>query len=348
MPSETSTACADQSIEELRHELAEAREQQVATAGILAAISNSPSEPSCVFADIAASAVRLCDAQNAGIVQTVGGRLRFLAHHGPLPTSTAAIHLTRGSVVGRAIVDKRTIHITDLQAEKQEYPEGSELARQLRHRTFAAVPLLRLGEAIGAIAIRRAEVRPFTDRQIELLKTFADQAVIAIENTRLFEEVQARTAELQESHEYQTATSEVLSVIGRSPTDLQPVFDTIAQSTAWLCKAQFCHVFRFDGTLIHFAAVHGLTAEGREALRSLYPTPPGRATAAARCMLTHAVEEIPDVRADTFGLKSTLIGRPSASDASDLSGYTQKVRSALRRRCSLDECGGRERVAQEC
>src|SRR5262247_1321524 len=126
---EVSTASADRdrepTVEELKRELAEAREQQAATARTLAAISNSPSDPSCVFAEIAASAARLCDAQNAGIVQMAGGRLRVLAHHGPPPTLSAGIHLTRGSVIGRAIIDKRTIHVTDLQAQKQEYPEGS-------------------------------------------------------------------------------------------------------------------------------------------------------------------------------------------------------------------------------
>src|SRR5262245_56569827 len=104
-----------------------------------------------------------------------GGPPASLAHHGPLPTLSAGIHLTRGSVIGRAIIDKRTIHVTDLQAQKQEYPEGSELAGKLGHGTIVAIPLVRLGEAIGAIAIRRADVRPFNDGQIQLLKTFADR-----------------------------------------------------------------------------------------------------------------------------------------------------------------------------
>ena len=134
-------------------------------------------------------------------------------------------------------MDKQSIHVADLQAETDEYPEGSELARRYGYRTILVVPLLRAGEGIGAITIRRAEVRPFTDRQIDLLETFADQAVIAIENTRLFEAEQARTRELQESFDHQTATSEVLGVISRSPTDAQLVFDTIARSAARLCSA---------------------------------------------------------------------------------------------------------------
>jgi hypothetical protein len=121
------------------------------------------------------------------------------------------------------------------------------MARRFDIRTVLHQPLMRAGKAIGAISIRRADVRPFTDRQIELLKTFADQAVIAIENARLFEEEQARTKELQESLEYQTAISEVLAVISRSPTDIQPVFEMIAQSAARLCNARSGNVFRFDG-----------------------------------------------------------------------------------------------------
>ncbi|HKD38659.1 MAG TPA: GAF domain-containing protein, partial [Myxococcaceae bacterium] len=195
-------------------------------------------------------------------------------------------------------MDKQSIHVADLQAETDEYPEGSELARRYGYRTILVVPLMRAGEGIGAITIRRAEVRPFTDRQIDLLESFADQAVIAIENTRLFEAEQARTRELQESFDYQTATSEVLGVISRSPTDVQLVFDTIARSAARLCSALNCFVYRFDGKLIHFAASDGLEPEGEKSARSLYPLPPGRASAATRAILNGAVEEIPDVEAD--------------------------------------------------
>src|SRR5262249_23391608 len=144
----------------------------------------------------------------------------------------------------------------------------------------------------------RTIVEPFADKQIGLLETFADQAVIAIENTRLFEEVQARTKELQESLEYQTATSDVLNVISRSPTDVQPVFETIAKSAAHLCEGRFCHVFRFDGELIHFVSSHGITAEAETMLRNAYPIRPGRASISARSILSGIVEEIPNIDAD--------------------------------------------------
>jgi GAF domain-containing protein len=215
MPSEVSTAGADQDlsrlVDELKRELersarelAEAREEQAATAGILQAISSSPADLRRVLAEIAASAARLCDADNAAITQVDGDSLRLVArHHGQIPTAgpvgQLTVPLVRGFVAGRAVIDRQTMHVTDLQAETAEYPQGSDLAHRLGIRTVLHQPLIRAGKAIGVISILRAEVRPFTDRQIELLKTFADQAVIAIENTRLFEAEQARTRELTEA-----------------------------------------------------------------------------------------------------------------------------------------------------
>jgi two-component system NtrC family sensor kinase len=191
MPSETSTPCADQSVEELRRELVESREQQAATAEILRVISSSPTDLRRVFADIAAGAARLCDAYDAMIRQVDGEVLRAVAHHGSIPVADM-LPLTRGHISGRVIFDRRTVHIADMQAETEEYPENSDLARRLGFRTVLGVPLIRAGEAIGAIIIRRSEVCAFTDRQVDLLKIFADQAVIAIENTRLFETEQTR------------------------------------------------------------------------------------------------------------------------------------------------------------
>src|SRR5215831_13449372 len=151
-------------VEELRRELAEAREQQATTAEILRVISGSPMDLQRVFAEIAASAARLCDAYDAMIRQVDGEVLRLVAHHGPIPT-TPVEPLSRGAAPGRAALDRQTIHIADLQAETGEYPEGSEDARRLGFRAILSVPLIRAGEAIGVITIRRTEAHPFTDRQ---------------------------------------------------------------------------------------------------------------------------------------------------------------------------------------
>jgi GAF domain-containing protein len=177
--------------EELERELAEAGEQQAATAEILRMISRSPTDLQGVFEEIAANAARLCDAYDASVLQVDGDCQRLVAHHGPIPAipmGRDTLPLARGVVTGRAVLDRQAIHVADVQTETDQYPEGSDNARRLGHRTVLAVPLISAGKAIGVIVIRRTQVRPFTDRQIDLLKTFADQAVIAIENTRLFEE----------------------------------------------------------------------------------------------------------------------------------------------------------------
>src|SRR5215831_4026586 len=193
MPTALSGAGRDRepSVEELKRELAEAREQQAATAETLRVISSSPMDLKRVFAEIAVSAARLCDAHDASIFQVDGDHLLLVSHHGPipaLPVGDDTLPLTRGIAAGRAVLDRRTIHVADMQAEADEYP-GSH-ARSIGFRTILAVPLVGTSEVIGAIGIRRIEAKLFSDKQIALLETFATQAVIAIENTRLFEEVE--------------------------------------------------------------------------------------------------------------------------------------------------------------
>ena len=174
-----------------------------------------------------------------------------VAHEGPIRSHPVGeFPLIRGTTVGRAVLDRRTIHVPDVQAEVDEYPEASVFARSFGFRTTLSVPLLRGTEAIGAIAIRRTEVRPFTDRQIELLQTFAAQAVIAIENVRLFNET-------KEALEQQTATGEILRVIASSPTDLQPVMEAVAENAARVCGATDSAIFRLEGEHLRLVARHG-------------------------------------------------------------------------------------------
>src|SRR6516165_1429384 len=227
--SSSSGAGSATEVARLRRELDDAREQQTATAEVLKIISTSPSELGPVLKVVVRSAARFCGADDVSIFELDGQHLLITAAHwGAVPQDVGArFPCVRGHVSGRAVLDRKPVHVTDLHAEAEEFPEGSAFARRLGHRTIAAVPLLREGVAIGAIVLRRAEVNPFTNKQIALLETFAAQAVIAIENTRLLNELRQRTTDLTESLEQQTATSDVLQIISSSPGDLEPVFQAM-------------------------------------------------------------------------------------------------------------------------
>jgi GAF domain-containing protein len=199
----------EKKLEARTRELSEAHEQQAATAEVLRVISSSPTEIQPVLDAVGKYAARLCDANNAVIFRLEGDLLRQVASYGGIPTTSHprdGLPVNRDTASGRAVCDRRTIHVHDLATEDSEYPVGSRHAKRDGHRTTLATPLLREGAPIGAILIRRMEVRPFSDKQIALLGTFADQAAIAIENVRLFEVEQQRTRELTESLQRQTAT----------------------------------------------------------------------------------------------------------------------------------------------
>jgi signal transduction histidine kinase len=279
-------------VRDLEKRLAEALEQQTATSEILRVISGTPTDVQPVFAAVAASAARLCDAFDAAIFQVDGDALRLVAHEGPIPGHPVGQGppLVRGTPPGRAVLDRRIIHLADMQAEIDEYPEGSAIARRFGHRTALVVPLLRAGEALGAIAIRRTEVRLFTERQVELLKTFADQAVIAIENVRLF-------TETKEALEQQTATAAILRMISSSPTSAQPVFDTILANALHLCEAHNGGIFTFDGQAFRIAAAAQLSDEFLAYLRGAVILP-GRETPLRRVGLEPQASHVADILAD--------------------------------------------------
>src|SRR5712691_4692175 len=293
-------------LEEALKREAEALEQQTATAEILRVISSSPSDVQPVFDAIVRSAARLCDALDATMFRVDGDVLRLVAHEGPIPSNPVGTPrpLTPATPSGRAVLEGRTIQVADIQADVGEYPEGSAFARALNFRTVLSVPLMREGAALGAIAIRRTEVRPFADRQIGLLKTFADQAVIAIENVRLFKALEARNTESTETLARQVATSEVLRAISQAQTDAQPVFDIIARSARRLCGAAYGQVQLYDGELIRLAALESANAEGDQAIRAVYPLRVGDGSAGGRAIGTRAIVQIPDLLDDrTFAFK---------------------------------------------
>ena len=235
------------------------------------------------------SAARLCEAHDFTLWRPDGDRLVRVAHYGPI-TQVEFIPRVRGTVVGRTVLDKKTLHIADILAEADEFPETSDLARRLSFRTVLSVPLLREGAVIGTIALRRTEARLFTERQVALLQTFADQAVIATENARLLHE-------LQQSLQQQTATADVLKVISRSAFNLQTVLDTLVEFAARLCEAERAIMFRRDGWLYWSAAYYGYSREFRGYHES-HPISPGRGTAVGRTALEGKTVNIPDVLAD--------------------------------------------------
>jgi len=283
----------------LLNELRESLQQQTASADVLKVISRSTFDLQAVLDTLVESAARLCEAERANIWRPSGDVYRVAAmfalsaeHEQTL--KQLAIRPGRDTITGRTLLEGKTVHIPDVLANP-EY--DSPVLRIGANRTVLGVPLLREGVPIGVLVVTRSTVRPFTDKQIELVETFADQAVIAIENVRLFDEVQARTKELSESLRQQTATAEVLKTISRTAFDLQRVLETLLENAVRICGAKHGMIFRYDGECCRAAAAYDAPPGSLE-LWERTPLRAGRGTTVGRALLECRPVQIPDVQAD--------------------------------------------------
>ena len=344
----------------LLNELRESLQQQTATADVLKVISRSTFDLQAVLQTLVESAARLCEAYDALIFLREGEFLVLGAHYGPIPADSVKLPITRAWTAGRTVVDREPVHVHDLMAAGDEFPEGQALALGSGNRTTLSVPLLRGDEAIGSLTVRRTEIRPFTDKQIELATTFADQAVIAIENVRLFDEVQARTRELTEALEQQTATSEVLRVISSSPGELEPVFETMLENAVRLCDAKFGVLELYEGGAFRKVALHNVpqayvAARGDAVIRPDPRAGLGRIVKTKEVVHTEDLRTIPpylegnpDVRAfaDLAGVR-TLVTVPMLREG-ELIGvigiYRQEVRPFTEKQIDLVKSFARQAV----
>jgi signal transduction histidine kinase/putative methionine-R-sulfoxide reductase with GAF domain len=286
----------------LMTETREALERQIATSEVLRVISSSPGELRPVFDTMLANATRICEAQFATLYRYENDAFIPVATIG-VPSAFAEYmkhKARRPFTLYRVAESKQTVHVLDLAAEQpylDRHPDRVAIVQLGGARTLVAVPMLKENELVGVISIYRKEVRPFTEKQIELVTSFAAQAVIAIENARLLKELRDRTAELSEALEQQTATAEVLRVISSSPGDLQPVFKALLENATRICDAQFAHLVRYDGDGARLLAVYGITAPWdieHDPLIRYHPEGP-----LARLAATRRWQHIADLRTET-------------------------------------------------
>ena len=283
---------------DLEKKLAEALEHQAAASEVLNVISRSPANAQPVFDAIVQSAARLCGAVFSIVYLYDGGCLRIAATNKFTNAAMSQIQELkrpdRSQLGGRAILDRKIIHVHDVLADA-EY--SRKLALAGGWRAGLSVPMLHDGKPVGAISVAKSEPVPFSERQIHLLKTFADQAVIAIENVRLFEAEQQRTRELSEALEQQTATSEVLSVISGSPGELEPVFQSMLTNATGICEANFGVLFLYEEGAFRAGALHGAAppsfVETRRRNPIMQPVP---GTALGRLAAAKQTVQVADVR----------------------------------------------------
>jgi two-component system, NtrC family, sensor kinase len=302
----------------LLNELRESLQQQTATADVLKVISRSTFDLQAVLDTLVESAARLCEADRAALTRPVGEFFQHLAAYGYSPEyqrymETYPIPSGRGSMSGRAFLEGRIVHVPDVRAD----PDYVVLDRQFNVRTALGVPLLREGIPIGVIILQRSTVRPFTDKQIELVETFADQAVIAIENVRLFDEVQARTRDLSEALERQTATSEVLQVISRSPGELQPVFDAMLANATHLCEAKLASLLLTEGDQFRRVSLHNAPPALVEQWRRTPLVRPHPESGLGQILRTKRVTHVDDIKTT----QAYLDRDPNSVAGAELGGY---------------------------
>jgi GAF domain-containing protein len=330
-------------LNELRQrtaDLTESLEQQTATAEVLGVISRSKFELQPILQSVVDTAMRLCRADQAIIYRPQSGTYRFAAGHSTVPEyleieKQTTIVPGHGTVVGRAALTRQVARVDDPLADPLY--EKKDDARVGGVRSMIGVPLMRDGEPIGVIGLARNRVEPFTDHEIELVTTFADQAVIAIENVRLFEAEQQRTRELTESLQQQSATADVLKVISRSPFDLQTVLDTLVESAARLCDADSAAIHRPDGNSYPYVASYGYSREYHEYMRERTMIP-GRGTVLGRAVTECKPTQVNDVAADPeytlregqrLGGFRTVLGIPLLRESAPI-GVIVLTRKAVR------------------
>jgi two-component system, NtrC family, sensor kinase len=308
-------------IEELTAELSKAHtdrddslRREVATAEILRVISQSKADAQPVFDTIVRSALRLCNGLFSSLFQFDGNLLHPVAHHNYTPEALEQLHRAyprppdRGGGTGRAILDRAVVQILDVELDP-DYQQQA-LSRAIGWRSGLFVPMLRDGTPIGVIMVARAAPGLFPDNEVELLKTFADQAVIAIENTRLFEAEQARTLELKESLEYQTATADVLNVISRSPNELRPVLNAIVATAGRLCEADYAHCRLERDGHYHAMARHALNPAEVESVPGM-PVVADRTSVTGKVVSECRTIHVPDVLADPEDTYAVNVGVPA-------------------------------------